>query len=138
MAKNKTIPNKNDVAIFLNNIIDEQKRKDAFELLNIMKEITNEEPKMWGSSIVGFGEYHYRYESGREGDMFLSGFSPRKQNITIYIVSGLERYDAILQRIGRHKIGKSCFYVKKLNDIDNKLLAEMIIDSVSRIKQKYT
>lgn len=138
MAKNKTIPNNNDVAIFLNNIIDEQKRKDAFELLNIMKEITNEEPKMWGSSIVGFGEYHYRYESGREGDMFLSGFSPRKQNITIYIVSGLERYDAILQRIGRHKIGKSCFYVKKLNDIDNKLLAEMIIDSVSRIKQKYT
>ena len=138
MAKNKTIPNNNDVAIFLNNIIDEQKRKDAFELLNIMKEITNEEPKMWGTSIVGFGEYHYRYESGREGDMFLSGFSPRKQNITIYIVSGLERYDAILQRIGRHKIGKSCFYVKKLNDIDNKLLAEMIIDSVSRIKQKYT
>jgi len=130
MAKNKTIPNKNDVAIFLNNIIDEQKRKDAFELLNIMKEITNEEPKMWGTSIVGFGEYHYRYESGREGDMFLSGFSPRKQNITIYIVSGLERYDAIF--------GKSCFYVKKLNDIDNKLLAEMIIDSVSRIKQKYT
>ncbi len=133
MAKNKTIPNETDVAIFLNKIVDDQKRRDAFELLKIMEEITKEKPKMWGTSIVGFGEYHYKYDSGREGDMFLSGFSPRKQNMAIYVVSGVEKYESIL-----HKIGKSCFYIKKLEDIDKDLLIEMIKDSVNKIKQKYS
>lgn len=92
---------------------------------------------MWGSSIVGFGDYHYKYESGREGDMFLSGFSPRKQNIAIYIMAGVENYESLLQNIGKYKMGKSCFYIKKLEDIDNNLLKEMISDSVNKMKNKY-
>ncbi len=103
-----------------------------------MKKITKEKPKMWGASIVGFGEYHYKYDSGREGDMFLSGFSPRKQNLTIYIMSSVERYDKILQNMGKHKLGKSCFYNNKLEDINKNLLEEMIADSVKKIKHKYS
>ncbi|NOQ92688.1 MAG: DUF1801 domain-containing protein [Flavobacteriaceae bacterium] len=137
MVNNKTIPNKNDVVIFLDKIVDEQKRNDAFELLKIMKKI-KKNPKMWGVSIVGFGEYHYKYDSGREGDMFLSGFSPRKQNLKIYIMSGVERYDKISQNIGKHKLGKSCFYIKKLEDINKDLLEEMIVNSVNKIKRKYS
>ena len=137
MAKNKTVSNDNNVNDFLNNVKNEQKRNDTFDLINLMKEITGEEPKMWGASIVGFGEYHYEYKSGREGDMFLSGFSPRKQNIAIYIMAGVENYEKVLKNIGKYKMGKSCFYINKLDDIDLVLLKEMISDSVKKIKNKY-
>jgi len=137
MAKNKTVSNDNNVNDFLNNVKNEQKRNDTFDLINLMKEITGEEPKMWGASIVGFGEYHYEYKSGREGDMFLSGFSPRKQNIAIYIMAGVENYETVLKNIGKYKMGKSCFYINKLDDIDLVLLKEMISDSVKKIKNKY-
>ena len=137
MAKNKTVSNDNNVNDFLNNVKNEQKRNDTFDLINLMKEITGEEPKMWGASIVGFGEYHYEYKSGREGDMFLSGFSPRKQNIAIYIMAGVENYEKVLKNIGKYKIGKSCFYINKLDDIDLVLLKEMISDSVKKTKNKY-
>jgi len=137
MAKNKTVSNDNNVNDFLNNVINEQKRKDTFDLIKLMKEITGEEPKMWGASIVGFGEYHYEYKSGREGDMFLSGFSPRKQNIAIYIMAGVENYEKVLKNIGKYKMGKSCFYINKLDDIDLVLLKEMISDSVKKTKNKY-
>jgi len=137
MAKNKTVSNDNNVNDFLNNVKNEQKRNDTFDLINLMKEITGEEPKMWGASIVGFGEYHYEYKSGREGDMFLSGFSPRKQNIAIYIMAGVENYETVLKNIGKYKMGKSCFYINKLDDIDLVLLKEMISDSVKKTKNKY-
>lgn len=137
MTNNKTIPNDNDVVLFLNTISDEQKRKDAFALVELMKEITKEDPKMWGASIVGFGEYHYKYESGREGDMFLTGFSPRKNNLTIYIMTGFESYHEQLLQLGTYKTGKSCLYVKKLEGIDQNILKEIITDSIQRMIDKY-
>ena len=137
MAQNKTIQNEQEVGVFLNKIENEQKSNDAFEILEIMEYITGEKPKMWGASIVGFGKYHYKYKSGREGDMFLTGFSPRKQNITLYIMTGLQEYDEILKKMGKYKLGKSCFYIKKLDDIDKTQLIKMIADSVERIKKKY-
>jgi len=137
MAKNKTVANNEDVENFLSNIENDQKRIDAFELLKLMKDITKEIPKMWGNSIVGFGEYHYVYESGREGDMFLTGFSPRKQDITIYIMTGFGKYKQKLIKLGKHRIGKSCLYIKKLENVDQDNLKELITDSVERMIEKY-
>ncbi len=137
MAKNKTVANNDDVETVLNEIKNDQKRIDAFELLELMKGITKERPKMWGKSIVGFGEYHYVYESGREGDMFLTGFSPRKQDITIYIMTGFEKYKKKLSKLGKHRIGKSCLYIKKLENVDKYILKGLITDSVDRMIEKY-
>lgn len=97
---------------------DPQKRKDCDTLVKLMKGITKAEPKMWGDSIVGFGNYHYKYASGREGDWFQAGFSPRKQNLTLYIMTGNKRHSVLMQKLGKHKIGKSCLYIKKLEDVD--------------------
>ncbi|MCP5051791.1 MAG: DUF1801 domain-containing protein [bacterium] len=133
MAELKTKPNDANVESFLNGVADETKRQDCFTLLELMKQITGAEPKMWGGSIVGFGSYHYKYESGREGDWFLSGFSPRKQNLTLYIMAGFSRYDELLSKIGKYKTGKSCFYVKKLADIDLQVLKELIKQSVEHM-----
>jgi hypothetical protein len=130
MAELKTKPNDQSVVSFLKSIADEQKRRDCFTLLDIMKQITKTQPKMWGSSVVGFGSYHYRYESGREGDWFLTGFSPRKQNLTLYIMAGFEQYDELLKKLGRHTTGKSCLYVKRLADIDLPTLKNLIRQSV--------
>lgn len=122
---------------FLQGVEDEQKRQDSFELLALMEEITGVAPQMWGGSIIGFGSYHYVYESGREGDWFLTGFSPRKQNLSLYIMSGFDRYEALMERLGKHKTGKSCLYVKQLTDLDRGVLRELITDSVRYLREKY-
>ena len=112
MAELKTQPTDQRVEDFLNTIDDEQKRNDAFALLEFMKEITGEEPVMWGPGIIGFGSYHYKYASGREADWMLTGFSPRKNNLTLYIMQGFDNYEHHLTQLGKHKTGKSCLYVK--------------------------
>lgn len=137
MAQLKTSPNGGDVMAFLQGVEDEQKRQDSFELLALMEEITGVAPQMWGGSIIGFGSYHYVYESGREGDWFLTGFSPRKQNLSLYIMSGFDRYEALMERLGKHKTGKSCLYVKQLTDLDRGVLRELITDSVRYLREKY-
>jgi len=136
MAENKTTPNNQDVEQFLNRVDDERKRKDSFTILELMKQVTGREPGMWGSSIVGFGSYHYTYESGREGDMPLAGFSPRKQNLTLYIMGGFERYDDLLKKLGKHTTGKGCLYIKRLDDVDLPTLKSLIEESVKHVKQK--
>ena len=133
-AELKTKPTRADVDKFLNSIKDEKKREDSFKILKMMKQITKEEPKMWGSSIVGFGDYHYRYASGREGDWFLTGFSPRKQSLTLYMMSYLEKYEKILKRLGKYKTGKGCLYIKQLEDVDMKVLKELISTTVKKAK----
>jgi Domain of unknown function (DU1801) len=136
MAENKTTPNDQDVEQFLNSLADERKRKDSFTILEVMKQVTGKEPRMWGSSIVGFGSYHYKYESGREGDMILAGYSPRKQNLTLYNMGGFERYDDLLKKLGKHTTGKGCLYIKRLNDVDLPTLKSLIEESVKYFKQK--
>ena len=136
MAELKTKPNKVSVEKFLKSIKDEKKREDSFKVLELMKKITKEEPVMWGPSIVGFGKYHYKYASGREGDWFLTGFSPRKQNLTLYIMSGFKRYKELMKKLGKHKTGSSCLYINKLEDIDMKVLKELITESVKYMKTK--
>lgn len=126
----KTKMTEASVEDFLNTVNDEQARKDCFEILKMMKQATKAEPKMWGTSIVGFGTYHYKGASGREGDWMLTGFSPRKQNLTLYIMAGFERYNQLLKKLGKHSTGKSCLYIKKLADVDKKVLKELIAESV--------
>ena len=135
MAENKTTPNDQDVEQFLNSVDDERKRKDSFTILELMKQVTGLEPRMWGSSIVGFGSYHYTYESGREGDMILAGFSPRKQNLTLYNMSGFERYDDLLKKLGKHTTGKGCLYIKRLDDVDLPTLKSLMEESFKHVKQ---
>jgi hypothetical protein len=134
-AELKTKVNDASVTDFLNSVEDEQKRKDTFEILKIMKQITKEEPKMWGSSIVGFGTHHYKYESGREGDSAMIGFSPRKQNITLYIVPGFERYQGLMKKLGKYSTGKSCLYIKRLGDVDVEVLKQLITESLQVMKK---
>jgi hypothetical protein len=133
MAENKTKATDADVVEFLNTIPDERKRQDSFTVLELMREVTGEEPKMWGSSIVGFGNYHYKYASGREGDMAITGFSPRKQNLTLYIMGGFEQYDELMAKLGKHTTGKSCLYVKRLSDIDMEVLRELVKQCVDHM-----
>ena len=130
MAELKTKQNAQSVDEFLKAIPDERRRKDCFTVLELMKKATDKEPKMWGEAIVGFGAYHYKYASGREGDWFLTGFSPRKQNLTLYIMSGFEEYDDLLNKLGKHKTGKACLYINKLEDIDLSVLQELVTKSV--------
>ena len=126
----KTKVNDASVTDFLNSVEDEQKQKDAFTLLKIMKQITKEKPKMWGSSIVGFGSYHYKGASGREGDWLVAGFSPRKQNLTLYVQGGFNVYTDLLKKLGKHKTGVGCLYINKLSDVDAKVLQELLEKSV--------
>lgn len=126
MAELKTQRNAQSVAAFLEKVLDEQRRVDSFALLKMMKEITGREAEMWGDSIVGFGHVHYKYESGREGDWFAVGFSPRKQNLTLYMMMGFSRFEELLGKLGKHKTGKSCLYIQKLSDINQDVLREMI------------
>ena len=135
MSELKTKPGSKNVEAFINQVADEKRRKDAFVILEIMKEITGENPQMWGDSIVGFGKYHYQYSSGREGDWFHTGFSPRKQNLTIYIMAGFDNYEDLLKKLGKHKTGKSCLYLNKLEDVDINVLKTLISKSFhSKIK----
>jgi len=134
MAELKTKVNKASVDKFLRGIKNEQKREDCYKILDIMQKATKAESKMWGTSIVGFGSYHYKYASGREGDWFLTGFSPRKQNITLYIMSGFDEYDKLLKKLGKYSTGKACLYIKKLEDVDKKALKELVKLSVKKMK----
>lgn len=136
MAELKTKINDASVVDFLNKLEDNKKREDSFRILEMMKKITKAEPKMWGSSIIGFGTYHYKYKSGREGDWFLAGFSPRKQNLSIYIMSGFSKYSSLMNKLGKFKTGKSCLYIKKLEDIDQNSLKDLIQESVKYLKSK--
>lgn len=135
MAEPKTRPTAQSVVGFLNSIPDEQKRQDCFTLVELMKRVTKTEPQMWGSSIVGFGSYHYKYASGREGDAALTGFSPRKQNLTIYILAGFDEYDELLQKLGKHSLGKSCLYIKRLADIHLPTLEKLVRQSVKHMRE---
>ena len=137
MAELKTKLNDGSVVDFLNSINDEKKREDSSKIIALMKKIIKAEPKMWGDSIIGFGTYHYKYESGREGDWFLTGFSPRKQNLTLYILSGFSNYKELLKKLGKYKTSKACLYIKKLEDVDIKVLEKIISESVKVISKKY-
>jgi len=137
MAQNKTIATTGSVTDFLNSITDAEKREDSFALLALMEKITGEKPVLWGTSIIGFGSYHYKYDSGREGDMPLTGFSPRKQNLTIYIMAGFTTYAGLLEKLGPYKTGKSCLYIKRLSQINIAVLQELIAASYQRLDTKY-
>lgn len=134
---NKTRATALSVAAFLNSIEDKDRRADAKKVAAIMRKVTGAKAVMWGSSIVGFGQYHYQYESGREGDFMLAGFSPRKQALTIYVMAGFKRYDSLMKQLGKYKTGKSCLYVKRLSDIDERVLTELIDSSVKYMRKNY-
>jgi uncharacterized protein DUF1801 len=125
MAENKTKPTKSSVTAFLNKIKDRPLRDDCFAILELMQKVSNSEPVMWGSAIVGFGTYHYVYESGREGDTIVIGFSPRKQNISIYLMGGLNQVEDELSELGKYKTGKGCLYIKSLSDVNKEVLKKV-------------
>ncbi|WP_026166407.1 DUF1801 domain-containing protein [Gracilimonas tropica] len=137
MAELKTKKNDLNVDDYLNEIDDPGRKNDCITIHQIMKNITGKPGSMWGDSIVGYGSYHYKYASGREGDWMLTGFSNRKQSISLYIMSGFEKYQELLERLGKHKTGKSCLYINALNDIDVEVLKEMIGSSVQFMREKY-
>jgi hypothetical protein len=130
-AEPKTRPQGGDVDAFIAAIPDESQRRDATTLCTMMERVTGSPPVMWGSNIVGFGSYHYRYASGREGDWFLVGFSPRSKNLTVYITEGFAEYESLLARLGKHSTGKSCLYVKRLADVDQDVLEEIVRKSAA-------
>ena len=130
MAELKTQLTKASVEKFIEGIKEERKRQDCFQLLKIMKKATKAEPKMWGTNIIGFGHHHYVYESGREGDWFIAGFSPRAQNLTLYMLGGFD--SEVLKKLGKYKTGKGCLYINKLADVDTKVLDELIAKSVQK------
>jgi len=132
----KTKPTESTISEFLAGVADDQRRQDCCALVGLMREATGVEPVMWGHGIVGFGKYHYRYESGREGDWFVVGFSPRKNDLTLYVIPGFEAYTELLARLGRYKTGKSCLYVKRLADLDPEVLNELINVSVQDMAEK--
>jgi hypothetical protein len=131
MADNKTQPSKVSVAAFIDALPDATKRSDAKQLVKLMQSATAEKPTMWGPSIIGFGSYHYKYDSGREGDMPLIGFSPRKAATVLYGMTGVSNSGALLAKLGQHTTGKGCLYIKKLADVDHKVLETLMIKSVA-------
>lgn len=133
--ENKTRPESTSVTEFIKKQ-PEKYHDDCFRLVEFFKEVTGEEPVMWGTSIIGFGRYHYKYKSGREGDMLLAGFSPRKTSLTIYVMAGFNN-EKIMSRLGKYKTGKSCLYVKKLSDIDLEVLKELTEFSIAKINEIY-
>lgn len=135
MADLKTQPNEGDVEKFLNSVAHEKRKADSFEVLKLMEQVTGEPPQMWGDSIIGFGSYHYKYASGREGDWMLVGFSPRKQSLTLYIMSGFDQYDELLANLGKFKTGKSCLYINKIEDVDQQVLKKLVKASVAHMKK---
>jgi len=138
MAELKTKQVSTSVAEFLKTITDEQKQKDSRVLLELMKKITKETPKLWGNGTIGFGTFHYKSERSRqEGDWYMSGFAPRKQNLTVYIMSGFGEHKDLMKKLGKHKTGGGCLYINKLVDIDLKVLQEIITRSHKSMKEKY-
>ena len=134
MAEIKTQVTRASVEKFLQQIRDEEKREECYAILKIMKKATRADPKMWGTNIIGFGNYHYVYESGREGDWFITGFSPRAQNLTLYVMGGFDT--GLLKKLGKYKTGKGCLYIKRLEDIDQKILSELINRSVRNLSKR--
>lgn len=137
MAKIKTTETSKSVAGFINAVPDEVKRKDSFEIMDILHKLTGYEPKMWGPSIVGFGNYHYKYDSGHEGDMPLVGFSPRSTAIVFYVCENFKNKETLLQKLGKHKTGKVCIYIKRLADINVAVLTKIVLASVKQIQLQY-
>lgn len=135
MAENQTVRTKASVSGFLAKVQDKQTRADCQALVKIMQEASGEKPAMWGPSIVGFGSYHYKYASGREGDMPLTGFSPRKQNLTLYIMGGFDRYKKMLDDLGKFKTGGACLYIKRLEDVRLPALKRLIRESVKVMRR---
>ena len=137
MAELKTKSTDLSVDAYLDAIVDETRRQDCRALVKLMSAVTKHAPKMWGTSIVGFGAYHYKYASGHEGDTCSVGFSSRKGDISIYILSGFEEHDALLAKLGKHKVGKACLYVRRLSDIDLPILEQLVSRSVAEVRRRY-
>ena len=136
MSELKTTVNDASVEDFINSVGNEVKRRDSHTLLELFQRVTGKPPKMWGSSIIGFDQYHYKSERSRqEGDWPLTGFSPRKQNLTLYFMLGFDNYAALLDKLGKHKTSVGCLYINKLSDVDLKILEELITRSVADMKQ---
>jgi uncharacterized protein DUF1801 len=133
MAELKTKPTTVSVSKFLESVPDASKRRDCKALIQLMKKATKSQPKMWGPSIVGFGDYHYKYETGREADWFRAGFSPRKNALTLYIMSGFPKHADLMSKLGKHKTGKGCLYIKQLADVDTKVLERLIERAVQSL-----
>ena len=136
MAELKTKVTESSVHEFLESIADDEKRKDTYVLFNMMKKATKNEARMWGDSIVGFGDYHYVGKSGREGDWFLAGLSPRKQTLTLYMLGGWEQHDGLLAKVGKYSVGKGCLYIKRLADVDLSILNKLIVEAVKRARKQ--
>ncbi len=137
MVANLTLPDSASVADFLDRVEDPQRRADCVNLCKLMERLSGEAPCMWGKAMVGFGSYHYRYESGREGDWFRVGFAPRKRELTLYIMAGFDRYESLMSQLGRHRVGKSCLYIKRLSDIDLEVLEALVIESLRYMAAAY-
>ncbi|MDH3615079.1 MAG: DUF1801 domain-containing protein [Gammaproteobacteria bacterium] len=137
MAENKTKPTRASVATFINGIEDRQKRRDVKKVAAMMRSATGSRARMWGANIVGFGEYHYKYASGREGDFLITGFSPRKQALTVYVIPGFKHFESLMSKLGKYKTGKSCLYIKRLSDVDEKVLEQLIVRSVRYMRRNY-
>ena len=136
MAELKTKATNASVSDFLNAVEDEERRKDCKTVTKLMQKATGAKPKMWGPSIVGFGDHRYKYTSGRELDWFLTGFSPRKKDLTLYIMPGFARYDDLMASLGKHSTGKSCLYIKRLADVDMTVLEKLVTESVNHMKAR--
>ena len=137
MAENKTKKTGASVTEFLNSIDNPQMRADAKKVASMMRRVTGKRAKMWGSSIVGYGTYHYKYDSGREGDFMVTGYSPRKQALTVYIIPGFSKFGPLMKKLGKYKTGKSCLYIRRLSDVDENVLEQLIDRSVQLMHKKY-
>ncbi len=137
MSANKTMASDASVDTYLESIADPTRRTDCQALVRLMQTITGERPRMWGSSIVGFGSYHYRYESGREGDCCATGFSSRKTDIGAYLTAGFPGQEALLARLGKHKMGKACLSIRRLSDVDIGVLEQLVAKSVEAVRERY-
>ncbi len=137
MSGNKTVETNASVADFINAVDDPIRRADCRKVAAMMRKATGKRAKMWGTSIVGFGRYHYRYASGREGEFMLTGFSPRKRDLTLYIMPGFSGYPTLMKKLGKYKTGKSCLYIRSLDDVDEAVLQQLIDASVGHMREKY-
>ena len=137
MAENKTKPGTTSVAAFIKGIEDPERRSEVRKVAAMMRAATGSRATMWGTSIMGFGSYHYKYDSGREGDFMITGLSPRRQALTVYIMPGFSQFDGLMRRLGKYKTGKSCLYIRRLADVDEKVLNRLIVESVKYMRKKY-
>jgi uncharacterized protein YdhG (YjbR/CyaY superfamily) len=137
VAENKTQPTKASVASFIAAIEDKERRAEVRKVAAMMRKATGKKAQMWGPSIVGYGTYHYKYASGREGDFMITGFSPRKQALTVYILPGFENFEALMSELGKYKTGRSCLYIKSLSDVDEEVLERLISESVKHMRKHY-